>query len=69
MAIKIDRALAKDDIRIGFATIKARVTREGPIWTLPGGKVTVDPKEAKKWAERVDALIRRNMKLTQRTLI
>lgn len=69
MAIKIDRALAKEDIRIGFATIKATVTSSGVVWTLPGGKKTLDPKEAKKHAERVDALIRRNLKLTQRTLI
>lgn len=69
MAIKIDRALQKADIREGYATIKSHSMKGKLCWFLPGGGVTADRKQAEKYAKRVDKLMRLNLQKSDKALI
>lgn len=69
MAIKIDRALMKTDIREGYATIKSQTMKGKLFWFLPGGGITTDRTKAKEYAKRVDKLMRANLQKSNKPLI
>lgn len=55
-----------ENVIYGYGEVPA-VCVEGPTglmvmgWGLPGGEVTFSEREALKWAQAIDATIRRNM--------
>lgn len=71
MAIKITRGLNLDDVTEGFGTIKSGTTENDSEmgWNLPGGLRVKTKEEALLYAKRMDALIRRNMQRTGKSLI
>lgn len=69
MAIKIDRALNKNDLRVGYCTLKCVIENGNPVWILPGGRKITDPSQAKKIAERFDAIIRYSITKSGKELI
>lgn len=57
-----------DNIIVGSAELPAVKTKKGLCWILPGNKIECDREVATAYAEKLDRMIRSNMKKFSRTL-
>jgi hypothetical protein len=58
-----------ESIVSGYGEMPAVKTDKGTCWALPGAGLICCPKEAKKYAAKLDRMIQVNVQRTGRTLI